>query len=187
MYTVIHSIPAYHYSSDLFVSTGGLDTWRHWSGNDVIPDEISVTFDMWPDTREYDEDELTMTRFKYVDGSNAGLYSSHRAKTVERHCKWLQDYDIDGLFVQRFIGDAVRWPHISDRVLHNVRRGSETYGRVYAITYDISNGNERSLVDDIKRDWMHLVDDERITKSQSYLHHHGKPGELIFCVRLSHS
>lgn len=87
----------------------------------MTPNEESVRFDFWPDTREYDPDELTETKFYFGDGSNAGLYSAYRKKTVERHCKWLQDYDIDGIFVQRFVGDTLHWLHVVDQVLNNVR------------------------------------------------------------------
>eukprot|EP00562_Extubocellulus_spinifer_P012218 CAMPEP_0178544764 /NCGR_PEP_ID=MMETSP0697-20121206/3288_1 /TAXON_ID=265572 /ORGANISM="Extubocellulus spinifer, Strain CCMP396" /LENGTH=1333 /DNA_ID=CAMNT_0020177297 /DNA_START=5112 /DNA_END=9113 /DNA_ORIENTATION=+ len=156
-------------------SDGGLNRWQHWSVSRTVPDKDTITIDMWPDMREYDSDELTATGFQYKDGSNAGLYSAYRTKTVERHCKWLQDYDIDGLFVQRFIGSAIARPHIRDKVLQNVRSGSEKYGRVFVNMYDIGNGDQRSLIDDIKRDWMHLVDDERITESKSYLRHQGRP------------
>jgi len=151
--------------------------WRHWgdgSGNTPNPDNI--TFDMWPDLREYDADELYATDFKYSNGSNAGLYSAYTPKTVERHLKWMQDYGIDGVFVQRFIGEATgSFRGMRDRVLQNVRAGAEKYGRVFANMYDISGGNAGSLVDDIKNDWIHLVDDLGITASSRYLHHNGRP------------
>jgi len=156
-------------------SDGGLNRWQHWSDARTTPDKNTITIDMWPDLREYDADELADTDFKYRDESTAGLYSAYTTKTVERHCRWLQEYDIDGLFVQRFIGDALAWPHIRDQVLNNVRSGSEKYGRVFVNMYDIGNGDQRTLVEDIKRDWMHLVDDEHITESKSYLRHRGKP------------
>ena len=75
--------------------------WIHWSNG--TPDADNITFDMWPDLREYDTDELFPTNFYYADGSNAGLFSSYTTKTVDRHVKWMKDYGIDGVFVQRFI------------------------------------------------------------------------------------
>ncbi len=148
--------------------------WRHWARSQPNADNIS--FDMWPDLREYDADELYDTAFKYSNGYPAGLYSAYAPKTVERHLKWMQEYGIDGVFVQRFISEATgSLRGMRDRVLQNVRAGAEKYGRVFANMYDISGGDSGSLVDDIKNDWMHLVDDLRITESSRYLHHNGRP------------
>ena len=151
--------------------------WRHWGdGSGNTPNADNITIDMWPDLREYDADELYNTAFKYSNGSTAGLYSAYTPKTVERHVKWMQDYGIDGVFVQRFIGEATgSFRGVRDRVLQNVRAGAEKYGRVFANMYDISGGDTGSLVDDIKNDWKHLVDDLGITESSRYLHHNGRP------------
>ena len=81
--------------------------WIHWSRG-AVPGPDNITFDMWPDMREYDEDEFFNTNFVYSDLSNAGLYSAYTPKTVDRHVKWMKDYGIDGVFVQRFIGSARR-------------------------------------------------------------------------------
>jgi hypothetical protein len=158
--------------------------WRHWSGGK--PNADNITIDMWPDLREYDADELYGTDFKYSNGSTAGLYSAYTPKTVERHLKWMQDYGIDGVFVQRFIGEATgSFRGVRDRVLQNVRAGAEKYGRVFANMYDISGGDSGSLVDDIKNDWKHLVDDLRITESSRYLHHNGLPVLSIWGFNVS--
>jgi len=98
----------------------------------------------------------------------------------------MQDYGIDGVFVQRFIGEATgSFRGMRDRVLQNVRAGAEKYGRVFANMYDISGGNSASLVDDIKNDWMHLVDDLQITASSRYLHHNGRPVLSIWGFNVS--
>lgn len=152
--------------------------WRHWAGG--TPNASNITFEMWPDMREYSASELDATSFVYRDGKNAGLYSAYSPVTVERHVKWMQDYQIDGVFVQRFIGEAVAMPQVRDKVLQNVRIASEKYGRVFANMYDISGGNASTLGDDIKRDWMHLVNDLKITQSDRYLRHHGLPVVTIW-------
>ncbi len=147
--------------------------WRHWSRRKPAADNIS--FEMWPDLREYDADELFETSFKNSNGRTAGLYSAYTPKTVERHVRWMKDYGIDGVFVQRFIGEAVNMRNVRDRVLNNVRAGAEQHGRVFANMYDISGGNPNTFVNDLKNDWKHLVDDLRITESDRYLHHNGRP------------
>jgi hypothetical protein len=148
--------------------------WIHWSRG-TTPDASNITIDMWPDMREYDEDELFATHFVYPDFTPAGLYSAYTKKTVERHVKWMKDYGIDGVFVQRFLGSTARRRDLRDTVLQNVRYGAEKYGRVFANMYDISGGTTETMVQWIKDDWMHLVDDLKILESPNYLYHNGRP------------
>ena len=150
-------------------------SWRHWSPPGVVPDASSVSVDMWPDLREFAASELTATGFKYADGSTAGLFSSFNAASVERHVKWMRDYGIDGVFVQRFVVDAVQMRPVRDKVLQDVRAGAEKHGRVFANMYDISGASASSLVADIKNDWIHLVDNLQVTASSRYLRHEGRP------------
>ena len=143
-----------------------------------IPAPNTVTFDAWPDLRELDDDELYPTLLTYEDGSNAGLYSAYNAKTVERHTRWMKEYGVHGVFAQRFIGNTYGNPlrtRVIDTVLRHVRSGAEKYGRTFVNMYDISNGKEATIVQDIINDWKHLVDDEHITKSKQYLYHRGRP------------
>jgi len=87
----------------------------------------------------------------------------------------MAEYGIDGVFVQRFLGEVQKHLFVRDRVLENVRKGAETYGRVFVNMYDISSGEEATMYEDIINDWKHLVDDEKITQSDRYLHHDGRP------------
>ena len=77
--------------------------WRHWGSNNTFsPEEITV--DMFPDFREYEADELYPTDgFTYADGRPVKVYSAYTKKTVVRHMKWLRDYGLDGVFLQRFV------------------------------------------------------------------------------------
>jgi hypothetical protein len=152
--------------------------WRHWSPSTPNADNIDI--DMWPDLREYDADELYSTSFHYSNGSNAGLYSAYTPKTVDRHTKWMRDYGIDGVFVQRFIIEAIKMRTVRDRVLQNIRAGAEKHGRVFANMYDGWN------IDDIKNDWKHLVDDLKITESDRYLRHNGRPVLAIWGIGFDH-
>lgn len=154
-------------------SDGSGAGWRHWASS--TPNASNITFDMWPDLREYTASELSATSFKYVNGKNAGLYSAYNATTVERHVKWMADYDIDGVFVQRFIGEAIALRSVRDKVLQNVRFASEKHGRVFANMYDITGGSSSTVVTNIKNDWKHLVDNLKVTQSNRYLRHNGLP------------
>ena len=80
--------------------------WRHWSrdGRQITPE--TLTFEMWPDMSEFDEDEkYPATGFTDSAGKPAHLFSSMNSKTVDRHFRWMQQYEIDGVFLQRFLAD----------------------------------------------------------------------------------
>lgn len=157
---------------------GGMNKWFHWSRPQDEPAADTVTFDAWPDLQEFDDDELYPTLLSYEDGSNAKLYSAYNVKTVERHTRWMMDYGLHGVFAQRFIGNtrgAQPRNRVINTVLRHIRSGCEKYGRTFVNMWDISNGKEETVVEDIINDWKKLVDEEHITKSKQYLHHHGRP------------
>ena len=56
---------------------------------------------------EYDADEKFLTGFEYANGDPAYVFSSYNEKTVLRHFSWMADYDIDGIFLQRFATEKV--------------------------------------------------------------------------------
>ncbi len=144
--------------------------WIHW-GNFYEP--INSTVDMYPDMREYGMNEKYDTDLTFPDGRMAPVFSSHNRNTVVRHMKWIRDYNLDGVFLQRFISAANQLPKMNhkDTVTRHVMEGCETFGRVFAIMYD-GIGNR---VEEIKADWMHLVDDMEVTGSGRYLNHRGLP------------
>jgi len=118
--------------------------WRHWSRNraKIAPD--TVTFEMWPDLSEYTADEkYPAPGFTYPDGKPAHLFSSAHPKTVDRHFKWMEQYGIDGAFVQRFLVD-LKNPS-SDQVLGHVRASAAKTGRVYAVCYDLTGAPKGRL------------------------------------------
>jgi len=164
---------------------GSGHSWIHWGGPTINADNISI--DMWPDLREYEEDELFATDFVYKDLSNAGLFSSYTKKTVDRHVKWMKDYGIDGVFVQRFISSALSRTAQRDTVLQNVRYGAEAHGRVFANMYDMSGARPATFAEDAINDWKHLVDDLKITESPNYLHHNGLPVLSLWGVHAGNS
>ena len=144
--------------------------WVHW-GNFYEP--INSTVDMYPDMREYGLNETYDADLSFPNGRMAPVFSSHNRNTVVKHMKWVRDYNLDGVFLQRFISSADSKPKMNhkDTVTRHVIEGCESFGRVFAIMYD-GIGNR---VDDIKADWMHLVDDMEVTGSDRYLNHRGLP------------
>ncbi|MDB5319967.1 MAG: hypothetical protein JWN40_1598 [Phycisphaerales bacterium] len=153
--------------------------WRHWSrdGRRIAPE--TLTFEMWPDLTEYGPDErYPASGFTYPDGQPAQLFSSVNPKTVQRHFEWMRQYGIDGVFLQRFLGE-LRNP-ATDRVLENVRASTAATGRVYALCYDLSGAPKDKLYDTLVSDWKRLVDEKKVTADQRYLHHGGKPVVFVW-------
>lgn len=152
------------------------DRWIHWFRNQQ-PTAASATFDAWPDVSELGAAERCPTQMSLAGGATAALFSSARRPTVVRHFAWMKDADLDGVFLQRFpseFGDPAALA-TRDRVLSHVRAGAEQHGRVFAIMYDVSGMQAAGLIDVLKQDWAHLVDDLGVTQSPRYLHHGGRP------------
>jgi hypothetical protein len=150
--------------------------WVHWFRSQV-PVATNLTVDFWPDTSELDPDELFPTAMTMTNGAPAMLYSAFTQKTVVRHFKWMKDYNLDGVFLQRFsseLGDPAFFA-LRNQVAANVRLEAETYGRVFAIMYDISGQPAASLISRLTNDWNYLVTTMKMTNSPRYLRHNGKP------------
>lgn len=149
---------------------GAGDGWIHWGD---LYEPIRLSCDLFPDMREFGADERYNSHFTYPDGSMVEVFSSFNQNTTIRHMKWIRDYNLDGVFIQRFISSAdskTKMDH-KDTVAMNVMRGCEKYGGVFAMMWDgIAN-----RVEDMKADWIHMVDDLGLTESDRYLHHRGLP------------
>lgn len=148
--------------------------WRHWSRDSRRIALETLTFEMWPDLNEFGDDEkYPAPGFAHEVGSAASLFSSTHPKTVERHFRWMEQYGIDGAFLQRFVVE-LRSPAI-DQVLDNVRAAAKKTGRTYALCYDMSGAPHDKLFERMTADWKRLVDEKHITEDERYLHHNGKP------------
>ena len=73
--------------------------WTHYNKNGKFEDG-SCTIDYWPEMDEYKV--KYKTPFKFADGSSAYVFSSFDESTVDLHFKWMKEYGIDGVFMQRF-------------------------------------------------------------------------------------
>jgi len=154
--------------------------WYHWAGRNGF-EPGSCKIDLWPDVSELDPDERFATAFKKADGSAAEVYSAFNRKTVLRHFHWMQQYGIDGVFVQRFIGEVSDNPkglRQFNVVLDHCREGANLYGRTYAVMYDLS-GLGSAQMQRVMDDWKLLVDHMHITSDPAYLQHDGKP---VICI-----
>ena len=117
-----------------------LGAWEHWFVGGQPARAATLRVDMWPDGSELSAEERCETPLTLPSGATATLYSAYNPKTVDRHFRWMQEYDLAGVFLQRF---TVRLQNSAvlgfrDGVARNVRSAAESNGRVFAIMYDIS-------------------------------------------------
>jgi hypothetical protein len=154
-----------------------LGAWEHWFQRGAPANAGTVRVDMWPDVSELGADERCATPLLLPGGQPAQVYSAFNPATVDRHFRWLRQYDLAGVFLQRFT-TGLSDPSIlgfRDAVAGNVRAAAEANGRVFAIMYDISGHRRDTLVEDVERDWIRVVDTLHLIDSPRYLRHHGRP------------
>lgn len=158
--------------------------WKHYLGGGKFePGRCSIDF--WPDLSEYGADEKFVTPFKLADGSPALVFSSANEKTVDRHFKWMKDYGIDGVFVQRFVTNVRRADLNTNlnKVYDNCFKASVLRDRLLSVMYDLS-GSKREVVENTKKDWKQLVDKYQINnpKKKNVLTYKGKAVVAIWGV-----
>ncbi|WP_146575920.1 glycoside hydrolase family 71/99-like protein [Neorhodopirellula pilleata] len=162
----------------------GMDLgWAHWSRNRRRTFGAgNLTVDLWPDMTELDDDERFKTGFVHADGSEAEVFSSANRKTVARHFRWMQEYGIDGAFLQRFASGLRRQDQQrhKDAVLEHVRAGADASGRSYAVMYDLS-GLPADGCGLVRDDWAKLRN-RGIPADLAYQHHEGKPVVAIWGI-----
>ncbi len=150
--------------------------WVHWFRNQS-PVATNATVDFWPDISELDADELFTTGMTLPGGAPAKVYSAFKQKTVVRHFQWMQDHQLDGVLLQRFVSELSdpAFFALRNQVTTNVQAGAEKCGRVFAIMYDISGQPTNTLVSALTNDWNFLAGTMRVINSPRYLRHRGKP------------
>ncbi|MGL4593972.1 MAG: glycoside hydrolase family 71/99-like protein [Thermoguttaceae bacterium] len=163
---------------------GSQSGFIHYSGSKGKFEPGNCSIDIWPDMSEMDDDEKYVTSFKNSDGSPAHVFSSQNPKTVNRHFLWMAENDIQGVYLQRFIGEVSGEPRRSRRqqVLENVRKGAENHSRTYCIMYDLSGGNGDMIPRGVIEDWKRLVSENRVTEDRTYQRHNGKPVIAIWGI-----
>jgi hypothetical protein len=152
----------------------------------MYPDEKQIRIDMWPDVSEYQK--TYPTGLKLADGSVARFFNSSDASTIDLHFKWMKEYGLDGVFMQRFFNmTKPRVPRSSTTaVLKPAFAAASKYERAIAVMYDLSGLKETGEdCSSIIEDWKYLVDSLKVTNqhgAKTYLHHNGKPLVTIWGV-----
>lgn len=157
--------------------------WHHYEkGNSFAPG--SCTIDLWPEVSEYDK--LYPTEFSFDDGTAARVFSSYDESTVDTHFRWMNEYGLDGVFMQRFIAEIRNKSgkkHFN-KVLDSAMKAAAKYDRAIAIMYDLSGmnpGEEKILLRDIKElDKKYKLHSRE--ENGSYLYHNGRPLVTVWGV-----
>jgi len=157
--------------------------WRHWTKQKGPFVDGNAKVDLWPDMSELNSNECFLTDFKLADGNPAEVFSSYERQTVLRHFKWMRDYGIDGVFVQRFATHLNSQINLNfcNTVLANCREGANLNGRAYAVMYDLT-GLPKGHIDEVINDWRQLRKKMAITDDPAYLHDHGKPVVAVWGI-----
>jgi len=159
---------------------GSGEGWVHWGRRGEFTPDM-CTIDYWPDTRELSDEDKYPTVFRHADNSTAYVYSSFDKKPVLLHFKWMKEAGIHGVFLQRFIKGTEPPEKLYGytKVLENVREGANTYGRSWALMYDMSGAkNAEEATRLFKADWKRLVDHTKLGRDpndKAYQRHNGKP------------
>lgn len=162
--------------------------WYHYQNGSCggfFPGCSSIDF--WPDiTDEYTK--IYPSPFKFADGTTAPLFSSFDEETVDLHFKWMKEYGIDGVHMQRFVAE-VKPSNPSgkrhfNKVLSNALKAAKKYNRAISIMYDLSgcSSNDIALVE---ADWQELVQEfdlYNLDVHPTFLHHNGRPLMSIWGV-----
>lgn len=152
----------------------------------MYTDENKVRIDMWPDVSEYEK--TYPTGLKLADGSTARFFGSTDKSTVDLHYKWMKEYGLDGVFMQRFFNATRQTDErlASTTVLKHAIDAASKYERAFAVMYDLSglraSGEDCSS---IIEDWKFLVDSLQVTNqkgAKTYLFHNGKPLVAIWGI-----
>ncbi len=139
----------------------------------------SCAIDLWPDVRELPATARFPTAFRHADDSVAEVFTSAHPETVRTHFRWMREYGIDGVFLQRFavVTRDARARKSMDDIAQYVATSAKKTGRAWAVMYDLT-GLKADQIDAVKADWQRL--DERLrlrsdTAHPGYLRHRGKP------------
>ena len=163
--------------------------WYHYRESEQFrPGVLRNSIDFWPDMSEYTKKYVVgdgdatgySSPFILPDGSHATVFSSYDESTVLTHFKWMKQYGLDGVFMQRFVGeiqDAKHKDHF-DTVLKHAMKGSNEYGRAIAVMYDMGGTTNENMAKSMVADAQKLMDQYHLkdrSTQKYYLYENGKP------------
>lgn len=139
--------------------------------------------DMLPEMLEYNE--TYPIPGKMADGSEPRVFSSADYSTIDLHFRWMKEYGLDGVFMQRFMWDinGANREHFLT-VMDNAMSCAERYDRAICIMYDM-RGEPGKMADELLSDIDELSVRYNLFDHKarpSYLWHNGKPLVVIWGI-----
>ncbi|MEI6913841.1 MAG: chitobiase/beta-hexosaminidase C-terminal domain-containing protein [Armatimonadota bacterium] len=162
--------------------------WNHWSKQSTTIGPGTYNIEVWPDTREYNASDLFAVPYPgtiLTQGGLPYLFSSARQGATNVHFRWMQENGIDGVFHQVFVGGYNVDPNDDvqrklDTVLQNVMNASTTYGRTFAVEYDISGVADADIYNKLTGHWTYVNNAFNVKNHSRYLYHNGKPVVIVW-------
>lgn len=134
--------------------------------------------ELFPEFSEYPDSAMYASRFEpYPNGKAVRFYEAHSPEVIDVHFRWMEEYGIDGVGVQRFYADTNAQTQPEPTHLTEICRQAEAYHRIFYIMYDLSgSGREgRGAIERIQADFVHNVEGKGLTDSFAYAHADGRP------------
>ncbi|UKZ64083.1 uncharacterized protein TrAtP1_005302 [Trichoderma atroviride] len=156
---------------------------NHWSADGNTPGPNNIEIDFIPDVSQYPANCLFNTQLTLPNGQPAQLYDSSCAGVVDLHFKWMQQYGLDGVIVQRFLGSVGDQSFTT--VLNQVQAAAEKYGLGFIVEYDVSgaDSSQGSVATAVLNDYNANI--KKYTTSSAYIHQNGKPVTMVFGIGFS--
>ncbi len=160
----------------------GDDSHRGWYHYGFRGDNASIDF--WPDMTEYTKKYAAP--FKMPDGSDAFLYSAYDEESIDLHFRWMKEYGIDGVFMQRFVVEIknTSGKRHFNKVLESALKAARKYDRAIGVMYDLSGCRPEDMKV-LEDDWKELQTLFSLTdrkQNPTYIWHNKRPLLTIWGV-----
>ncbi|WP_205853576.1 CBM35 domain-containing protein [Polaribacter filamentus] len=156
--------------------------WVHWGMGSNIPEAGNLSFELYPDMREYANKHPTGFA-NLGNGEPATLFGSYDTQTVDTHVRWMKEYGIDCIALQRFgsaLGSSKKKAH-KDGIATKIKNAAETYGRKFYMMYDISDWT--NFQSEIKTDWSNTINGSlNLLAPPAYAKQNNKPVVCLWGV-----
>lgn len=163
--------------------------WYHYRESEQFrPGVLRNSIDFWPDMTEYevqytpgvDGPADRSSKFVYPNGELATVFSSFDESSVLLHFRWMQEYGLNGVFMQRFLGEVInneQHKNHFDKVLESAMKGSNLYERAISVMYDLTGANA-AMMSGMVADAQEIMNKFQLknrTVQKFYLHENDKP------------
>lgn len=158
-------------------SNRNLDRWSHWcKAKGKEPSPGFTAFELYPDVSEYHKRSMHKTGYTNLkDGGKALLFDSDCDDVLDVHFRWMKEYDIDGVALQRFLGSLNgkngEWRNSTAMRMKEI---AGKWERMFYVMYDISGHKGQQVEDDIWEDYEDFVK-KKLMNSPHYARQDNKP------------